>query len=162
MPKSKKRTRVQYGLQKKKTTKKKTRREKRRTQKRRTGTQRALGRHRHASWRRHHVLFGGFQIKKNVYIKGILSEDEKYAIRDFEVKSKTVKSIEDIAFELTVDPNAVSMTRVIGSDSKQYLRIYCETRDEPFLILGNLSKTTFTPYEDAPGTGPYSNDFLPI
>jgi hypothetical protein len=158
MPKSKKRTRVQYGLQKKKTTKKKTRRQKRRTQKRRTGTQHASGRHRHASGRRRHVLYGGFQIKTNVYLKGILSEDKKYAIRDFLVdESKTEKGIEDIAIELTVNPENVSIFRVIGSDSKQYLRIQCETRNEPFLILGNLSTPTFTPYEDASGTGPYSN-----
>jgi len=75
-----------------------------------------------------------------------------------EDESKTVKSIEDIAFELTVDKEAVSMTRVIGPGSQQYLRIYCETRNEPFLILGNLSNPTFTPYEDARSTGPYSND----
>lgn len=147
MPKSKKRTRVQYGLQKKKTTKKKTRREKRRTQKRRTQ-------------KRCKVLHGGITLESDVSIDGKFSNNNKreVAIRDFVDESKTVKSIEDIAFELTVDPKAVSMTRVIGPDKKQYLRIYCETRDPPFLILSNLSDPTFTPYEDARSTGPYSND----
>ena len=151
MPKSKKRTRVQFGLQKKKTTKKKTRREKRRTQKKRTQ-------------KRRKVLHGGIKLESDVSIYGKFSNNNKreVAIRDFEVESKTVKGIEDIAFELTVDPKAVSIFRVTGSDSKQYLRIYCETRDEPDLILSNLSNPTFTPYEDAPDQAPYSNDSRPI
>jgi hypothetical protein len=158
MPKSKKRTRVQYGLQKKKITKKKTRRQKRRTQKRRK-------RHGLAFGRRHHVLFGGFgfEVHDDKHTKGQLKED--VAIRDFLWDNeKKVKDITAIAVELTVDPDKVliqyplTITNTKQNTEKQYLRIQCETRNQPFLILSNLSKPTFTPYEDALDFKPYSND----
>lgn len=139
MPKSKKKD---ARLQKKKITKKKTRRQIMRKR------------------RQSKILYGGIEPEIDLSTNGKFSNIKReVAIRDFPVnEKKNVKSIEDIAFELTVDKEAISMTKVIGSDSKQYLRIYCETRQEPFLILSNLSNAAFTPYEDAPDTGPYSNN----